>query len=120
MIQRAMFVLAVPSLEKSAQFYRDVLGFEIREIGDPGWRIYVRDGVQIMAGECPEAIAPVDLGDHSYYAYFVVADAQAYHDEVESRGAEILKAIRDEPWGMREFAIRTADGHRIMVGQELP
>lgn len=119
MIQRAMFVIAVPSLGKSAQFYRDVLGFEIQEIGDPGWRVYARDEVRIMAGECPESIAPADLGDHSYYAYFVVADAQSYHDEVKLRGAEILKAVRDEPWGMREFAMRTIDGHRIMVGQEL-
>ena len=119
MIQRAMFVLAVPSLETSAQFYRDVLGFEVREIGDPGWRSYVRDGIEIMAGECPGAIAPVELGDHSYYAYFVVSDAQTYHDEVESRGAEILKAIRNESWGMREFAIRTVDGHRVMIGEQL-
>lgn len=119
MIQRAMFVLAVQDLEESAGFYRDVLGFEVHEIGDPGWRMYVRDGVRIMAGECPDAIAPADLGDHGYFAYLVVADAQAFHDEVASRGAAILKAVRDEPWGMREFSLRTADGHRIMVGQEL-
>ncbi|MCB1910039.1 MAG: VOC family protein [Rhodocyclaceae bacterium] len=119
MILRTMFVLAVPCLETSAGFYRDVLGFEIREIGDPGWRMFTRDGARIMAGECPEAIAPSDLGVHSYCAYFVVSDAQSYHDEVKARGAEILKAVRDEPWGMREFAIRTVDGHRIMVGQEL-
>jgi hypothetical protein len=25
-------------------------------------------------------------------------------------------ALRDEPWGMREFGIRTVDGHRIMCG----
>ncbi len=119
MIQRTMFVLAVPSLDKSMRFYRDVLGFEIREIGDPGWRMYVRDETRIMAGECPDATPPADLGDHSYFSYFVVEDAQTYFDEVKSRGAEILKSIRDEPWGMREFALRTADGHRIMVGQEL-
>ncbi len=119
MIQQAMFVLAVPDLEKSARFYREVLGFEVRQIGDPGWRIFQRDAVQIMAGECPDALPPAELGDHSYFAYFRVADAQACHDEILSRGAEILKPLRDEPWGMREFALRTVDGHRIMMGQEL-
>ena len=114
-----MFVIAVPNLDASMKFYRDVLGFEIREIGDPGWRLYVRDEVRIMAGACPDAIPPADLGDHSYFAYFVVEDAQSYFDDVKSRGADILKPIRDEPWGMREFSLRTADGHRIMVGQEL-
>jgi hypothetical protein len=29
----------------------------------------------------------------------------------------VIKAIKDEPWGMREFGLRTVDGHRIMVGQ---
>ena len=33
------FVLAVPDLARSGAFYRDVLGFEIREMGDPGWRL---------------------------------------------------------------------------------
>ena len=119
MITRTMFVLAVPSLETSARYYRDVLGFEIREIGDPGWRMYQRDGCRIMAGECPDAIPPAELGDHSYFGYLVVDDARAYFEEVSGKGAEILKPLRDEPWGMREFALRTGDGHRIMVGQDL-
>ena len=114
-----MFVLAVPSLDISSSYYRDVLGFQIREIGDPGWRMYIRDKCRIMAGECPDSMNPADLGDHSYFGYFIVEDAQSYYTEVTQNGAEILKPIRDEPWGMREFAIRTVDGHRIMVGQDL-
>lgn len=119
MIKHSMFVIAVPDLEKSARFYRDVLGFEIRDIGDPGWRMYVRGQCRIMAGDCPDALKPIDLGDHSYFGYLVVEDAQALYVEVEAKGAQIIKTIRDEPWGMREFAIRTVDGHRIMMGQEL-
>jgi catechol 2,3-dioxygenase-like lactoylglutathione lyase family enzyme len=119
MIQQIMFVLAVPNLQVSASYYRDVLGFKIREIGDPGWRLYVRDNCRIMAGECADAIPPADLGDHSYYGYLVVDDAQSYFEEVKTNGAEILKYLRDEPWGMREFSLRTADGHRIMIGQDL-
>ena len=72
MIERTMYVLAVPDLTESSTFYRDVLGFEILEIGDPGWRMFVKDACRIMAGHCPDAIAPVDLGDHSYFAYLVV------------------------------------------------
>ena len=119
MITQHMFVLAVPSLEISSTYYRDVLGFEVRDMGDPGWRMYVRDSCRIMAGECSDAISPAELGDHSYFGYFVVDNAQIYYEQIEKNGAEVLKAIRDEPWGMREFAIRTVDGHRIMIGQNL-
>ena len=118
-IQRTMFVLAVPDLGRSAAYYRDVLGFEVREIGDPGWRIFVRDGCRIMVGECPDALPAGELGDHSYFGYFIVDDAETYYQQVVGAGAEIMKPLRDEPWGMREFGVRTPDGHRIMVGEEL-
>lgn len=32
---------------------------------------------------------------------------------------EIVKPPRDEPWGMREFDVRTVDGHRLMLGSSL-
>jgi uncharacterized glyoxalase superfamily protein PhnB len=118
MISRTMFVLAVPSLAVSCAYYRDMLGFDVREMGDEGWRMLVRDGCRIMAGECPDAIAPRDLGDHSYFGYLVVDDIDRYCEYITARGAEIIKPLRDEPWGMRELAVRTVDGHRIMFGQE--
>ena len=62
------------------------------------------------------AIPPGELGDHAYYAYLEVASVDAFYAEVTARGAEVVKPIRDEPWGMREFGIRTADGHRMMFG----
>jgi catechol 2,3-dioxygenase-like lactoylglutathione lyase family enzyme len=66
MIKEHMYVLPVPNLSRSGEFYRDVLGFEVREMGD-----------------------------------------------------EILKPLRDEPWGMREFGLRTVDGHRLMLGSPI-
>ena len=97
MIHRKMYVLAVQDLQVSAKYYRDVLGFTVREIGDDGWRIFEREGCQIMAGHCPESISPGDLGDHSYFAYIVVDDASAYYREFGSKNAEFIKHLRDEP-----------------------
>lgn len=119
MIQRTFYVLAVPNLAISAAFYQNVLGFTIEDIGDPGWRMYIRDGCRIMAGECPDAIPPIDLGDHSYFAYFVVDHVDVEYNKVISQEVEIIKPLRDEPWGMREFGLRTIDGHRLMIGQDL-
>ena len=119
MIKSSMFVLAVPNLEVSAKFYRDILGFEIHEIGDAGWRMYVKDDCCIMAGECPDAMSPNKLGDHSYFGYLVVDHADRYNDKLKANNVEIINTIKDEPWNMREFPIRTVDGHRIMVGQRI-
>jgi catechol 2,3-dioxygenase-like lactoylglutathione lyase family enzyme len=119
MITQPYYVLAVPNLEASAEFYREILGFEVREIGDPGWRFFVKDACVIMAGECPNATPAGQLGDHSYFAYWRVDEIDSYYESVTARGVDLIKKLRDEPWGMREFGIRTPDGHRIMVGMSL-
>ena len=119
-ITRHVYVLAVPSLARSAAFYRHVLGFDVHERGDPGWRLFVKDECRIMAGECPDALPAQELGDHSYFAYLVVDDVDAYCAQVLAAGGELTKALRTESWGMREFGIRTVDGHRVMVGSPVP
>ncbi len=115
MITEHMYVLAVPDLQTSSAFYREVLGFEIRELA-AGWLMYVKGSCHIMAGECPDAIPPRDLGDHSYFGYLVVDGVDEYHRRAVESGTDIVKGLRTEPWGMREFGLRTADGHRIMLG----
>lgn len=117
---QARFVIAVPNLRSSADFYRDVLGFNVREIGDEGWRIFERDNCVIMAGECPDATPPAQLGDHSYFAYILVSGIDAFYRSVQAKNAEVIKSLRDEPWGMREFGMRTIDGHRMMFGAPIP
>lgn len=113
------YVLAVLDLERSARYYRDVLGFEVREVGDPGWRFFVRDDCFIMAGECPDALPPEQLGDHSYFAYLVVDGIDQLYAELTAKGVTLIKPLRNEPWNMREFGVRTIDGHRIMFGCRL-
>jgi uncharacterized glyoxalase superfamily protein PhnB len=118
MIKQTIYILAVPNLQSSADYYRDVLGFTIHEMGDPGWRMFTRDGCRIMAGECPDALPARELGDHSYFAYWIVDNVDAFYESCESKSVEFIKPLRDEPWGMREFGLRTSDGHRIMIGEE--
>lgn len=110
------FVIAVPNLQKSAVFYRDVLGFRIDAIRDPGWLFYRSGACTIMAGECPDAIPPSQLGDHSYFAYLQIEDVDSLHESVRAAGTQICKPLRDEPWQMRVFGLVTPDGHRIMFG----
>jgi predicted enzyme related to lactoylglutathione lyase len=113
-ISKTRFVIAVPDLKASSAFYRDVLGFTIHSIPDPGWLFYTSGNCTIMAGECRDAIPPRQLGDHSYFAYLEVDDIAQLHASVIAAGAKVCKTLRNEPWGMREFGVITADGHRIM------
>lgn len=72
-----------------------------------------------MAGQCPDAIHPSELGDHRYFAHLEIDDIDVYYESVRSKGAKIGKTLRDEPWGLREFGLETADGHRIMFASQI-
>lgn len=118
-VLRSRFVIAVNDLQKSAAFYRDILGFEIHTIPDPGWLFYKSGECTIWAGQCPCALSPAQLGDHSYFAYLEIDDINLFCESVRAKGAVISKTLRDEPWGMREFGVVTADGHRIMFASSI-
>ena len=119
MVQESRYVIAVLNLKASSEYYKNVLGFEIHEMGADGWRMFVKGRACIMAGECADEMPPSKLGDHSYFAYFVVDSIDRYYESIKGSGGKILKEIKNEPWGMREFCIQTVDGHRIMIGSDL-
>ena len=111
------FVLAVPNLDRSAVYFRDVLGFKVRWEDVTGWRLMERDTVRVMLGECPNDMRPADLGSHSWFGYLNADDVDALHAEITARGAT-CSAPADRPYGMREIVVTTVDGHRIVFGQE--
>jgi len=39
---------------------------------------------------------------------------------VSGRGAEVISRPTTEPWGLREFSVRTPDGHRLRFGEPTP
>jgi catechol 2,3-dioxygenase-like lactoylglutathione lyase family enzyme len=113
------FVLAVPDLQVSAAYFRDVLGFRVLWEDAPDWRLVERDGVRVMLGHCPHDARPSELGSHNWFGYLNVDDLDALRDELTARGA-LCTEPADQPYGMREIVVTTIDGHRIVFGQERP
>ncbi|HEY8571070.1 VOC family protein [Phenylobacterium sp.] len=112
-------VLAVRDLPATTRYFTEVLGFS-RDWNDAGnWECLSRDGLRMMIGACPDAIPPAELGDHSYFAYVNVDDVDALAAEFEGRGALIRSRPADKPWGVREMAVATPEGHRMMFAQVL-
>jgi len=117
-LTRVQCVLAVPNLEKSVAFYRNQLGFTLHfEV--EGWAFLSRDQFRLMLGECPDALPAYETGDHSYFAYVTVDTVDELYLEFLKNGVSGVQEPANKPWGMREFGIKTPDGHRITFGQEL-
>ena len=119
-LRRHRLILAVQDLEVSTGFWMRTLGFT-RDFGDgsDGWSWLSRDGFAVGLGECANEPAASTLGDHSYVAYVTVDDVDALYDELSARGASMHSPPVTKPWGMREFAVRTPDGHRMTFGAEV-
>lgn len=118
-VARNDYVLAVHDIDRTRDWFVRVLQCTADEV-DPGNWVFCRcEEFTFMIGRCPDAIAPSELGDHAYFAYLFVNDVDAWAAHVSREGAEIVKPPTTEPWGVRELALRTVDGHRIMLGQRV-
>jgi hypothetical protein len=110
------FVLAVPDIDKTSRYFRDVLGFRIDWENATDWRLVERDGVRIMLGQCPADTHPSALGSHNWFGYLDVGDVDSLHAEFTARGAD-CSAPKDTHYLMREIVVTTIDGHRLVCGQ---
>jgi len=117
-ILASTFVLAVNDLAASKRFYLEKLGFT-EDFSVDGWAFLSRGACQLRLGHCPEARPMSKAQDHSWFAYLHVRDASGLYHETVGNGVEIWHQLADKPWGMREFAVVTPDGHRIVFGEKL-
>jgi catechol 2,3-dioxygenase-like lactoylglutathione lyase family enzyme len=112
------FVLAIPDLDKSAAYFREVLGFRVLWWEATDWRLVERDTVRVMLGHCLNDLPPSDPGPHNWFGYLEVDDINALHAEITARGATCSEPA-NRPYGMKEVVVTTVDGHRIVFGQQL-
>ena len=114
-IANSRCVLAVRDLEVSTRYYVDVLGFRKDPINAEGWSFLTRDSFRVMLGECVDERPAGDLGNHSYFAYWNVEGVDDLYRELVAKGAIVSSPPTNKPWGLREFGLRTPDGHRIVL-----
>jgi len=110
-------VLAVRDLEISTRYYIDVLGFRKDPIDAEGWSFLTRDAFHVVLGECANERPASELGDHSYFVYWNVEGVDDLYQELATKGALVSSPPTNKPWGLREFTLRTPDGHRITCGE---
>jgi predicted enzyme related to lactoylglutathione lyase len=110
-------VLCVSDPRETIGYLTAKLGFELSgTVGDePAWASLSRDAVEVMVvcGPFPDPAA-----DWAVYVY--LDDADAYYEEVKARGADLVGAPVDKPYGNREFEARLPDGRLLAFGSPIP
>lgn len=116
-VKATQHVLAVRDLEKTEQYFVDMLGFSVR-FRVEGWAFISLGDFHVMLGRCPDEMPASDTREHSYFAYVNCEDIDNLYAAYQQRGAGIFQPLSDKPWGMREFGVATPDGHRMMFGED--
>jgi predicted enzyme related to lactoylglutathione lyase len=119
--------------EASLAFYRDILGFEVRnDVGYAGMR-WITVGPADQPGTSivlhPPAVDPGITDDErrtiaemmakGTYATIVLAtkDLDATFERVQASGAEVVQEPIDQPYGVRDCAFRDPAGNHIRINQ---
>ena len=119
--------------EASLTFYRDVLGFDVRldvgegqmrwitvgPSGQPDTSIVLTPAVVAPTVSESERAAIDSLMAKGSYAAIVLAspDVDTAFAEVEAKGADIVQEPMDQPYGLRDCALRDPAGNMIRIQQ---
>jgi uncharacterized glyoxalase superfamily protein PhnB len=108
----------VPDVAAAVRFYVDVLGFRLLR-ADPTFAVVTPGrGIVMLADERLYA-EPVSSRGQALDVRFMVDDADALHDRLAQAGVEIVHAIADREYGLRDFIIRDPRGFRLRFAQPL-
>ena len=102
--------LYVRDMERSASFYRDVLGLPL--VGDAHWQEADLGGVRFALHAAPEGVEPAT---GTVKVNFRVAAADAAAGRVRAAGYEVRESMREE-YGIA-YQVTDPDGYRIYLFQ---
>jgi catechol 2,3-dioxygenase-like lactoylglutathione lyase family enzyme len=119
--------------DASLAFYRDVLGFEVRNdvgynglrwitvgpAGDPGSSIVLYPPGADPGITDDERRTITEMMAKGTFAMMTLAasDLDAAFEQVQARGAEIVQEPIDQPYGVRDCAFRDPAGNLIRMNQ---
>lgn len=118
----------VRDVVRTAEYYRDVLGFDVAGYWDGGeihhdasrppvFGIVRRDEVAIHFNRAEAASMQPAADDGAYDAYFNVTRLDALADDLRRRGAQILEGPEERVYGRRELIVRDCDGRVLAFGE---
>src|SRR5512134_3206157 len=113
--------LWVDAVEPLRSFYIDSLGFDhmmgmVGKDGKLDFCIVTRQGAMIMIGrpqDAREGTDPRPRSQRSLDIYIEVEDVDAYHAQVQKKGARVTAELTTQWWGDRNFAVDDPYGYRL-------
>ena len=110
-------VFVVQDVMRSVEHYREVLGFRIEFLyGEPTFYAVVERGNVLIHLQAARE-SRKQPGQAAMNVF--VSDVDALYEELKARGARLMNAPKDYPYGMRDFNVLDLDGNEICFGKEV-
>ena len=113
-------LIAVKDIEKSKQFYHDVLGLDV--VADFGANVTLTGGVVLQTLETWQSFIHTDdvtLKNNAGELYFETEDMDAFAQHLESFDVSYVHKLHEHPWGQRVIRFYDLDGHIIEAAEKL-
>jgi catechol 2,3-dioxygenase-like lactoylglutathione lyase family enzyme len=119
----------VPDVVRAAEYYRDVLGFEIAGYWD-GERVHQhpsatvvfgivqRDQVRVHFSLAEEGGVRTGDTEDAYAAYFHITGVDELAADLRRRGASIVDGPEDRAYGQRELVVQDCNGWILAFGED--
>ena len=118
-------MIGARDVQATIDYWCDQLGFEcpagvIAGVGDEPaiYAVLRRNGAELHVQIRRHAIWGDDRNPVERSAYFYVGDVNTLNEEFMAKGAKILQAPTQMPYGMREMVVEDPEGHRIAFGSD--
>ena len=115
----------VDDVVKTAEYYRDVLGFRFdRFWGEPPcFVILLRDSIEIsLSNPGGSQLTRPNRKAHPdapWDVYVWVVDVSIVHKELQANGAKITRGPEETFYGAREIEIEDCNGYVLCFGQDI-
>jgi catechol 2,3-dioxygenase-like lactoylglutathione lyase family enzyme len=104
-------------------YYTELLGFNLEySAGDPPeFAVYSRSNCPIMFRKVPvaTAIQPNEAQGGTWDIFYWVDQVDRLYAELDGKGVDVVYAPIDQPYGVREFAIRDPSGYVLGFGESM-
>lgn len=110
----------VPDVVRTAEYYRDVLGFHIAGYwqAPPVFAIVRRDSVEVFFNRADAPAVRTGRAEGAYDAYFHINGVEAFAAEARARGADILDGPVLRDYEQRELVLRDCNGLILAFGED--
>jgi catechol 2,3-dioxygenase-like lactoylglutathione lyase family enzyme len=110
----------VDDLDRAIAYYCDKLGFELDFKYQSFYAGVSRDGFAIHLKDAPKVIADREHRKQNEHldTYIAVSGIRGLFNELEKRGARVIRPLEERPWACLDFYVEDPDGYILCFSEQ--